>query len=71
MANGRTFSVWPKPDVSEVVNSIEGVEDAVKKDELTQKDINLELLKQIRLLNLRIEEAFSTGINEGDAKEGL
>ena len=62
----RTSSVWPKPDVSEVVESISQVETSVKEDELTQKEINLELLRQLRLLNARIEEGFATGINEND-----
>lgn len=67
----KTFSVFPREDSSTTDSTIEQLEETVRDGTQTQQEINLELLKQIRLLNERIEEAFRTNINENDIKEHL
>lgn len=71
MAANKSFSVWPKPDVANLEASNEEIVKEVIEDRLTQKEINLEVLRQLRLLNTRIEEAFCTQISDTDVKEGL
>ena len=53
MAN--TFSVWPRPFSEKTDETLESFEKQVKEDAVSQQDINLMLINQIRVLNKHME----------------
>ena len=53
MAN--TYSVWPRPFSEKTDETLESFEKQVKEDAVSQQDINLMLINQIRVLNKHME----------------